>query len=135
MRGPPPRVTDRTDVAESAVCCQDCGMDEDVIPILPVEDVEVALQWYGLLGFTARRSPNGADATPSVVEIVRGDVRVLLSQHEEDAPGEALVYLRVTDVDAVAAEFGMIPEAAPGTREIELRDPDGNRLRVGTPGD
>ncbi|QGK70567.1 VOC family protein [Allosaccharopolyspora coralli] len=108
-------------------------MDEDVIPILPVEDVGVALQWYGLLGFTARRPPNGEGAASSVVEIARGDVRVLLSQHEDDAPGEALVYLRVRDVDAVAAEFGMSPETTPGAREIELRDPDGNRLRVGTP--
>jgi hypothetical protein len=33
----------------------------------------------------------------------------------------------------VATEFGATPEDAPWAREIELRDPDGNRLRIGSP--
>jgi hypothetical protein len=32
----------------------------------------------------------------------------------------------------IAREFGLTPEDAPRAREIELRDPDGNRLRIGT---
>jgi len=43
------------------------------------------------------------------------------------------VYLRVCDVDAVAAAFGVPVHDAPWAREIELRDTDGNRLRIGTP--
>lgn len=31
-----------------------------------------------------------------------------------------------------AAEFGFAVEAQPWAREIELTDPDGNRLRIGT---
>ena len=38
------------------------------------------------------------------------------------------------DVDAVAAAFGMDAEDTEyGQREVELTDPDGNRLRVGAP--
>ncbi|PZS07440.1 MAG: bleomycin resistance family protein, partial [Chloroflexi bacterium] len=48
---------------------------------------------------------------------------------------DTLIYLRVRDIDAIAAEFGVQPEDAPWAREIELRDPDGNRLRIGTPTD
>jgi hypothetical protein len=38
-----------------------------------------------------------------------------------------------TAVEAIAAEFGVAVEQAPWARELELRDPDGNRLRIGTP--
>ncbi len=40
---------------------------------------------------------------------------------------------RERDVDAIAAEFGLQPEGEPWAREIRLRDPDGDRLRIGTP--
>ena len=40
-----------------------------------------------------------------------------------------------SDVDAVATEFGVPVEQAPWAREVELTDPDGNRLRIGTPSD
>jgi len=47
--------------------------------------------------------------------------------------GLTLIYLRVVGVDAIAREFDTQPEDEPWAREIELRDPDGNRLRIGTP--
>ncbi|MFD5268114.1 hypothetical protein [Streptomyces sp. NPDC058335] len=37
------------------------------------------------------------------------------------------------DVDAIASEFGVQVRDAPWARERELREPDGNRLRLGTP--
>ncbi|MFG6294751.1 VOC family protein, partial [Streptomyces rochei] len=37
------------------------------------------------------------------------------------------------DVEAIASEFGVQAKDAPWAREIELRDPDGNRLRIGKP--
>jgi hypothetical protein len=70
---------------------------------------------------------------PAFVEVARGRVRLFLSEHEGDARPDTLVYLRVRDVDAIAAEFGVRAQDAPWAREIELRDPDGNRLRIGTP--
>ena len=38
-------------------------------------------------------------------------------------------------VVVAAGEFGAEVEEAPWAREIEIRDPDGNRLRVATPKD
>ncbi|NYI04660.1 glyoxalase superfamily protein [Allostreptomyces psammosilenae] len=109
-------------------------MDEQVIPILRVENAEASVSWYARLGFAQRWEHRFEPGLPAFVEIARGQSRLFLSEHEGDARPDTLVYLRLRDVDRVAAEFGVRPEEAPwGAREIELRDPDGNRLRIGTP--
>lgn len=43
------------------------------------------------------------------------------------------MYVWVDDVDAVAVEFGVAAVEQPWAREVELTDPDGNRLRVAEP--
>ncbi|MCX4584565.1 glyoxalase superfamily protein [Streptomyces sp. NBC_01481] len=108
-------------------------MNEEVIPILHVRDATAAVAWYGRLGFAKQWEHRFEPGFPAFVEITRGRVRLFLSEHKDDARPDTLVYLRVRDVDAVAAEFGAQAKDAPWAREIELRDPDGNRLRVGTP--
>ncbi|SUD47484.1 Phleomycin resistance protein [Nocardia otitidiscaviarum] len=110
-------------------------MREQVVPILRVADAATAVRWYERLGFTQRWEHRFEPGLPAFVEVARGDMRLFLSEHTGDARPDTLVYLSVRDVDAVAAEFGMAVEDAPWAREIELRDPDGNRLRIGTPGD
>lgn len=107
-------------------------MDEEAIPILRVEDAAATLSWYERLGFTKQWEHQFEPGFPAFVEVARGRVRLFLSEHQGDARPDTLVYLRVSDVDAVAAEFGVPVKDAPWAREIELRDPDGNRLRVGT---
>ncbi len=67
--------------------------------------------------------------------MARGELRTFLSEHTGDARPDTLLYLRLPDVDSIAAEFWVTAEDAPWAREIELRDPDGNRLRIGTPFD
>ncbi|KAA5837221.1 VOC family protein [Saccharopolyspora hirsuta] len=108
-------------------------MDEEVIPILHVADAEVAAAWYQRLGFVKEWEHRFEPGLPAFVEVVRGRVRLFLSEHSGDARPDTLVYLRVRDVDAVAAEFSATVGEAPWAREVELRDPDGNRLRIGTP--
>ncbi|MGH4035313.1 glyoxalase superfamily protein [Actinomycetota bacterium Odt1-20B] len=108
-------------------------MDEEVIPILRVENAAATVSWYARLGFTKQWEHRFEPGFPAFVEVARGRVRLFLSEHQGDARPDTLVYLRVSDVDAVAAEFGVPVKDAPWAREIELRDPDGNRLRVGTP--
>lgn len=108
-------------------------MDEEAIPILHVEDAAVAIEWYGRLGFSKQWEHRFEPGLPAFVEVARGQVRLFLSEHKGDARPNTLVYLRVRDVDAIAAEFDVPAKDAPWAREIELRDPDGNRLRVATP--
>ncbi|MGW4376261.1 glyoxalase superfamily protein [Streptomyces albidoflavus] len=108
-------------------------MHEEVVPILRVADAAAAVAWYERLGFARQWEHRFAPELPAFVEVARGGVRLFLSEHEGDARPETLVYLRVRDVEAIAAEFGVTAEDAPWAREIELRDPDGNRLRIGTP--
>ncbi|AXK35083.1 VOC family protein [Streptomyces armeniacus] len=107
--------------------------EEDVIPILRVTDAARAVAWYGRLGFVKRWSHRFEPGLPAFLEIARGRIRLFLSEHEGDARPDTLVYLWVRDVEAIAAEFGVQTHAAPWAVEIELHDPDGNRLRIGTP--
>ncbi|NEY33780.1 VOC family protein [Streptomyces sp. PRKS01-65] len=108
-------------------------MDEEVIPILRVEDAAAATAWYERLGFAKQWEHRFEPGLPAFVEVARGGVRLFLSEHEGDARPATLVYLRVRDVEAIASAFGVQVTDAPWAREIELRDPDGNRLRIGTP--
>ncbi|MFF3849284.1 glyoxalase superfamily protein [Streptomyces sp. NPDC002328] len=111
------------------------GVREEIIPILRVRDAAVAVDWYARLGFRQQWEHRFEPGFPVFTEVARGRVRLYLSEHEGDARPDTLVYLRVADLDAVAEEFGVRPEEAPWGRELELRDPDGNRLRVGPAGD
>ena len=92
-----------------------------------------AAAWYGRLGFTKEWEHRFEPGLPVFVSVARGPMRLFLSEHQGDARPDALIYLRLADVDAIAAEFGVAVEEAPWARELELRDPDGNRLRIGTP--
>jgi catechol 2,3-dioxygenase-like lactoylglutathione lyase family enzyme len=106
---------------------------EEVMPILRVADAARAVRWYERLGFAQQWEHRFAPGLPAFVEIARGRVRLFLSEHEGDARPDTLVYLRLHDLDAVAAEFGLTPQDAPWGRELHLTDPDGNRLRIGPP--
>jgi len=59
--------------------------------------------------------------------------RLFLSEHTGDACPDTLIYLRLRDADAIAEEFGAAVEQMPQRPKVWLRDPDGNRLRVGMP--
>jgi catechol 2,3-dioxygenase-like lactoylglutathione lyase family enzyme len=107
-------------------------MSERVIPILRVADAEHAVRWYERLGFVKTSEHRFEPGLPAFVSVDRGAIRLFLSEHEGDARPDTLVYLFVDDVEAIASEFGVTPQEAPWAREIELRDADGNRLRIGT---
>ena len=103
------------------------------VPILRVADASVATAWYARLGFLKESEQRFAPGLSAFVTVARGSVKLFLSEHTGDARPDTLISLRVRDVDAIVAEFGLQPEDEPWAREIQLRDPDGNRLRIGAP--
>jgi catechol 2,3-dioxygenase-like lactoylglutathione lyase family enzyme len=108
-------------------------MEEDVIPILRVSDAAQAVGWYRRLGFEQEWQHRFGPEFPAFVSIAKGKARLFLSEHQGDARPDTLIYVRVADVAAVAKEFGVEVEDQPRAYECYLTDPDGNRLRIGTP--
>ncbi|WP_332900058.1 glyoxalase superfamily protein [Haladaptatus sp. CMSO5] len=95
----------------------------------------MAVEWYERLGFEQESVHRYGPGMPAFLTIQRGRMCLFLSEHEGDARPDTLVYLRVNDIESIATEFNADIKDAPWAREIELRDPDGNRLRSGTPTD
>ena len=106
-------------------------VEEKVIPILYVKDAEIAVAWYKRLGFQQTSVHRFEPGFPAFVTIERGPMKLFLSEHKGDARPDTLVYLAVADVRPFEKEFGVEVEEAPWGYEIELRDPDSNRLRIG----
>ena len=110
-----------------------------VVPFVRVGDVERSLEFYvDQLGFQENWRHQADADLPRVVAITRGGVTLVLTEHSEVAFG-GLVYLHTTELDIVfhelaarAVTLDLAPTDMPwGMREIHLRDPDGNRIRIG----
>ncbi len=101
-------------------------------PIFRVDDAAEAVKWYARLGFEVVGEHRFAPELPLYVFLERNGVQLHLSEHTGDARPGTLVYYWVDDVDAVGGEFGVEPHDEPWGREVELTDPDGNRLRIAT---
>lgn len=106
-------------------------VDEKITPVLRADDAEASVAWYARLGFAKDWEHRFEPGLPLFVSISRGPMRIFLSEHQGDARPDTLLYLSVDDVEAIATEFGLTLEYAPWGAEVELRDPDGNRLRFG----
>ncbi len=106
----------------------------EVVPILRVADAGRAQEWWARLGFAHESTHRFYEGAPAFVSIRREGERVFLSEHTGDARPDTLLYFWVDDLDAIANEFEVEPvtaEWSDDVREIELTDPDGNRLRIG----
>ena len=108
-------------------------MGEEVIPILRVSNAAAAAAWYQRLGFAQEWEHRFEPGFPAFVSIARGPARLFLSEHTGDARPDTPIYLRLRDLEAVAKEFGAAVEQMPWGPEVRLSDPDGNRLRIGSP--
>ena len=76
---------------------------KDVAPVMPVRDLQAALERYRQLGFEVRAYGHGTGYGYAQ----RGDVSIHLSEWDEHDPKRtgAVVYLYVSDADAVRAEW------------------------------
>jgi catechol 2,3-dioxygenase-like lactoylglutathione lyase family enzyme len=107
------------------------NMKEELIPIFQVSDAKKTAAWYVRLDFEIEGEHRFAPTLPLYLFLRRGDARLHLSEHKGDGRPGSLVYLWVDDVDAIAAEFGVKVVQQPWARQVDLRDPDGNLLRIG----
>lgn len=124
--------------------CQTGGVPKtkftSVAPIIPVRNLDVALDRYRRLGFNAR-----AYAGPERYGFVdRGPVSMHLTEWAEHDPlrTAASVYFYVSDADALYAEWAALQGLggrllAPadtdyGLREFGYIDPDGTLHRIGS---
>src|ERR1044072_4950098 len=108
-------------------------MDEEVIPVLHVEDAARAVAWYERLGFRRGWEHEFEPGFPWFLSVAGGHVPLYLSEHKGDPLPDTLIHLYVNDIDAVSEEFGIpVDEDGLAGRECDLEDPDGNRLRAAT---
>ena len=114
-------------------------MDEHAVPVLRVSPGSRSLKFYGRLGFEVEWEHRFRHDLPLFASIRRGSWHLFLSEHAGDARPNGLVYLYADDVDALHVDWrsaGVVsgrPQDRPwGMRELELVDPDGNRLRFGS---
>ena len=97
------------------------AIDEEVVPVLYVEDAARAVAWYGRLGFVKEWEHQFEPGFPWFVSVARGNARLYLSEHKGDARPDTLIHLYVTDIDAVSEEFGIpVDEQGLAGRECDL---------------
>ena len=109
-------------------------------PVVPVRDLDAALERYRRLGFEVRAYTGGA----RYGFVDRGGVSLHLNEwrgHDPKTTGAA-VYLYVSDADAVHAEWAAAgvegrfvrpQDTDYGLREFAFVDGDGTLHRVGSP--
>ena len=114
----------------------------EVLPILRVDDARAGAAFYAHLGFRVEWEHQFEPGFPLFVSIATADgARIFLSEHTGDARPDTLLYVWVDEVDAAyaalrdAAADVEPPENQPWGRELSVRDPDGNRLRIATRAD
>jgi catechol 2,3-dioxygenase-like lactoylglutathione lyase family enzyme len=106
---------------------------EGVTPVLRVADLKASLAYYlDMLGFTVGWQ------SPVFAHVSRGKCRLFLCQGDQGA-GKAWIFIGVEDVDALYAEYqasGAVirhpPANYPWAAEMQVEDPDGNVLRMGS---
>ena len=108
-------------------------LPEQAISVLRCTDAAATSEWYKRLGFKVEFEHRFGPTFPLFLGIVRGDIRLFLSEHQGDAVFHTLAYLRLHDLDAVAREFEIEVIEQDWGREVHLVDPGGNRLRIGWP--
>lgn len=106
-------------------------MEEALTPVLHVEDTDAAIVWYQRLGFVVDSEwSSGPAFTETTAVLRRGQLALILSSREKGARADSLIYLRVADLTDIENEFNLAATRLFGGQQIELHDPDGNRIRV-----
>jgi len=108
-------------------------MADLMVPVFRVKDANTSAAFYRQIGFELTGMHQFEPNFPYYAFLRRGEIWLHLSEHRGDAPKKSLAYFWVHDIDDIAATLGLEVEQAPWAREIEIVDPDGNRIRCGQP--
>lgn len=117
------------------------GQLRSCVPTIRISDARVSVPYYvDGLGFKKLWEHRFQPGLPVFVAIERDGHRVFLTEHPEASYG-GMVYFYVEDVNDLARSFASAgvqigdgpTDQSWGTRELWLRDPDGNSLRFGQP--
>lgn len=116
-------------------------MAQTVIPVLRMTNAVASLPFYVQgLGFTVDWEYRHEPGFPVFMQITREGQSIFLTEHADDCQVGGAVHLVVPDVDECHRAFqasGHIKTRAPHdtawkTRDIQVVDPDGNRLTFST---
>lgn len=116
-------------------------MTQTVIPQLRVTSMAASLPFYrDGMGFAVDWQHQFEPGFPLFLQLTREGQTIFLTEHTGDCQVGGAVYFKVADVDACYRDFdarGIVTVEAPdntpwGSREMAVRDPDGNRLRFAT---
>jgi uncharacterized glyoxalase superfamily protein PhnB len=112
---------------------------ERTIPVLRIFSVEKAREFYGgFLGFKEEWLHRFAPTTPVYMQVARTGVVLHLTAHHGDSCPVSTVLVRMTGIEAFRRELIAsgyryarpgIEDTPWGTRELEVTDPFGNRIR------
>jgi hypothetical protein len=81
------------------------SVNEEVVPVLYVDDAARAVDWYERLGFGKEWEHQFEPGFPWFVSVARGNIHLYLSEHTGDARPNTLVHLYIDDIDRVAEEL------------------------------
>lgn len=110
---------------------------QQVIPALRIRSYEASHAFYERLGFKEQWKHQFKSGLPVFASVARDGMEIFLTEHTGDCQFGGLVHFYVSDVDSCYAEFcdRGVPvteppsnSLGPGTRDMLVVDPDGNRL-------
>ena len=129
------------DHAALAASLRSCGSGKDLScprPILTVDKLAASIAYYrDRLGFHFDWTDG---EPPDFASVTRGDMQIFMCQRCQGHPG-GWIWVTTPDVDALytelvrrGAQIKAKPDNKPwGMREMQVADPDGNVLRIGSP--
>lgn len=132
-----PAIVDRLVAAGADPAERSPNRFESAVPILNVRNVTASIAYYvDVLGFEKEWDWG---TPPSFASVLRDDVNIFLCQDAQGAKG-MWISIFIQDVDALYEDYrkrGAIIRQEPttfpwGVREMNVEDPDGHRLRIGS---
>jgi len=116
-------------------------MTQTVVPVLRVTHAAISFPFYTEgLGFTVDWEYRHEPGFPVFAQLTRGGQSIFLTEHAGDCQVGGAVYFMVPAVDECYRAFqatGIVKANPPRdtawkTRELQIVDPDGNRLTFST---